>query len=265
MSFVALGLVGLGVALAYVTCVWLASLALKNASIIDIFWGPGFALLAIVYSLLSPDGYSGRQTLVCVLVAIWGLRLGGYILSRNAGHGEDYRYQKMRQAAGPAFWWRSLVTVFWLQGLLLAIISAPLLHAVWVDSPQHFIATDFIGAAVWLFGISFEAIGDFQLARFKADPENRGKVMDRSLWRYTRHPNYFGDATLWWGYFIIALGTPWGFVTVYGPAIMTFMLVRVSGVALLEKTIARRRPGYEEYIRRTSAFVPMPPRSNNQA
>lgn len=260
MSLIPLAFVGLGVAGAYVTAIWLLSLALRNASIIDIFWGPGFVLLAIVYALLSDDGYSGRQILVCVLVAIWGLRLGGYILSRNAGHGEDYRYQKMRENAGPAFWWRSLLTVFWLQGVLLWVIAAPLLIAVHSDEPDHLSITDYAGAAVWLLGISFEAIGDFQLARFKANAENKGKVMDRGLWRYTRHPNYFGDATLWWGYFIIAAGTPWGFVTIYAPAIMTFMLTRVSGVAMLERTIGRRRAGYDEYIRRTSAFFPLPPK-----
>jgi steroid 5-alpha reductase family enzyme len=167
----------------------------------------------------------------------------------------------MREAAGAAFWWRSLFTVFWLQGVLLWVISAPLLAAVHSDSPDGFAATDFIGAGVWAFGFAFEAIGDWQLARFKADPANKGKVMDRGLWRYTRHPNYFGDAALWWGYFIIAAGTDWGWATVFGPAIMTFLLVRVSGVALLERTIKKRRPGYEEYERRTSAFIPMPPKS----
>jgi steroid 5-alpha reductase family enzyme len=260
MSLIPIAFVGLGVAGAYVTSIWLLSLTLRNASIIDIFWGPGFVLLTIVYALLSDDGYSGRQTLVCVLVAIWGLRLGGYILSRNAGHGEDYRYQKMRENAGPAFWWRSLLTVFGLQGVLLWIIAAPLLVAVHSDEPDDLTITDYAGAAVWLLGISFEAIGDFQLARFKANPDNKGKVMDRGLWRYTRHPNYFGDATLWWGYFIIAAGTPWGFATVYAPALMTFMLTRVSGVVMLERTIGRRRPEYEDYKRRTSAFFPLLPK-----
>ena len=260
MSLAALAAAGLGVAAAYVTCIWLLSLALRNASIIDIFWGPGFTLLAVAYALLSGDGYSGRQILVCALAAAWGLRLGGYILLRNAGHGEDYRYQKMREHAGAAFWWRSLVTVFWLQGLLLWIIAWPLLVAVHSDSPDHLSVTDGLGAAVWLIGISFEATGDFQLARFKADPANKGQVMDRGLWRYTRHPNYFGDATLWWGLWIIAAGTPWGFVTVFAPALMTFLLLRVSGVAMLERTIKKRRPAYEDYERRTSAFIPMPPR-----
>lgn len=260
MSVVPLAAVGLGVAAAYVTLVWLLSLALKNASIIDIFWGPGFAVLTVVYTLLSDDGYGGRQLLVLVLVSAWSLRLGGHILTRNAGHGEDYRYVKMRERSGDAFWWRSLVTVFFLQGVLLWIISAPLLIAVHSDEPDQLAITDYLGAAVWAVGFFFEAVGDFQLVRFKSNPENKGKVMDRGLWRFTRHPNYFGDASLWWGYFIIAAGTPWGFATIFAPAIMTFMLLRVSGVAMLERTIGRRRPDYDEYIRGTSAFIPMPPK-----
>lgn len=260
MPLVSLALVGLGVAGAYVTTVWLLSLVLRNASIIDIFWGPGFVLLAIVYALLSEDGYSGRQLLVVALTAIWGLRLGGYILWRNAGHGEDYRYQKMRENAGSAFWWRSLFTVFLLQGVILWIVAWPLLVAVHSDEPDNLTIADIIGAAVWLVGFLFEAVSDLQLARFKADPANRGKVMDRGLWRYSRHPNYFGNAALWWGLFIIAAGTPWGIATVFSPLLMTFLLTRVSGVALLERTIKKRRPEYEDYERRTSAFIPLPPK-----
>jgi steroid 5-alpha reductase family enzyme len=260
VSIIPLAFVGLGTAAAYVTLVWLLSLALKNASIIDIFWAPGFAVLAVVYALLSDDGYSGRQILVCALVIAWAIRLGGHILTRNAGHGEDFRYRKWREAAGGSFWWASLFRVFYLQGALLWIISAPLLVAVHSDSPDHLTVADFLGVAVWAIGFSFEAIGDWQLTRFKANPDNAGKVMNVGLWRYTRHPNYFGDATLWWGYFIIAAGTPWGFATAFAPAIMTFMLVRVSGVALLERSLKKRRPGYEEYIARTSSFIPLPPK-----
>jgi steroid 5-alpha reductase family enzyme len=260
MSIIPLALVGLGTAAAYVTLAWLLSLVLKNASIIDIFWAPGFAVLTIVYSLLSNDGYSGRQILVLVLVIAWALRLGGHILTRNAGHSEDFRYKKWREAAGGSFWWVSLFRVFYLQGALLWIISAPLLVAVHSDSPDHLTVVDFMGIAVWAVGFLFEAIGDWQLTRFKADPDNAGKVMNIGLWRYTRHPNYFGDATLWWGYFIIAAGTGWGILTIFAPAIMTFMLMRVSGVALLERSIKKRRPGYEEYIARTSSFIPLPPK-----
>jgi len=253
-------LIGLGVALVYVTLIWLLSLVLRNASIIDIFWGPGFALLTLAYVLGSPDGFTDRQFLVLALVCAWGLRLGSHIFARNAGHGEDFRYQNMRKNARGAFWWRSLFTVFFLQGVLLWIISAPLLAAVHSDSPDEFAITDYLGVAVWCVGFFFEALGDWQLMVFKNDPANEGKVMDRGLWRFTRHPNYFGDATLWWGYFIIAAGTDWGWATIFAPIIMTFMLLRVSGVALLERSIKKRRLDYEEYVRRTSAFIPMPPK-----
>ena len=260
MTLIEAGLLGFGAAAAYVTAVWLLSLAMRNASIIDIFWGPGFLLLSGVYVLVSDDGYSGRQILVLALVAAWSLRLGGYILSRNAGHGEDYRYQRMRENHGGAFWWRSLLTVFLLQGVLMWVISAPLLVAVHSDSPDNLVVTDFIGAGLWVVGFGFEGIGDWQLARFKGDPANKGKVMDRGLWRYTRHPNYFGESVLWWGYFAIAAGTPWGMATVFSPVLMTFLLTRVSGAALLEKTIKKRRPEYEDYERRTSGFIPLPPK-----
>jgi steroid 5-alpha reductase family enzyme len=260
VSIIPLALVGLGTAAAYVTLIWLLSLILKNASIIDIFWAPGFVALGAVYAVFSTGGYSGRQILVLALVIAWALRLSGHILTRNAGHGEDFRYRKWREQSPDTFWWISLFRVFYLQGALLWIISAPLLVAVHSNSPDHLTVVDFIGVAVWATGFLFEAIGDRQLTRFKANPDNAGKVMNVGLWRYTRHPNYFGDATLWWGYFIIAAGTPWGFATVFAPAIMTFMLVRVSGVALLERSIKKRRPGYDEYIARTSSFIPLPPK-----
>ena len=260
MSLIEVALLGLGAAAAYVTAIWLLSVALRNASIIDIFWGPGFAVLAAVYALASDDGYLERELLVVALVAVWGLRLGAHILTRNAGHGEDYRYQRMREHHGDAFWWRSLFTVFFLQGVLLWVISAPLLVAIHSEKPNNFLVTDFIGVALWAVGFFFEAVGDRQLVRFKGDPANKGKVMDRGLWRYTRHPNYFGDATLWWGYFIIAAGTPWGVATILAPILMTFLLTRVSGAALLERTIKKHRPEYENYERRTSAFIPLPPK-----
>jgi steroid 5-alpha reductase family enzyme len=260
MSLVEAGLLGLGAAAAYVTIVWLVSLALRNASIIDIFWGPGFIVLGMTYLLASDDGFEARQSIVLALVTAWGLRLAMHLFNRNAGHGEDYRYESMRRRAGGAFWWRSYFTVFLLQGALMWVISAPLLAAIHSDEPDNIFVTDVVGACVWGFGFAFEAVGDLQLQRFKADPANKGKVMDRGLWRYTRHPNYFGDATLWWGFFIIAAGTPWGVATVFSPLIMTFLLTRVSGVAMLERTIKKRRPEYEAYERRTSAFIPLPPK-----
>lgn len=247
------------VVLAYVTGVWLLSLALKNASIIDIFWGAGFVLLTWVYFALA-DGWGGRSILISALVTIWGLRLSGYIAYRNWGEEEDKRYQRMRRNAGDDFWWRSYFTVFLLQGVLMWVISMPLLAAQNAASPDEFRIWDFLGVAVWAVGFLFEAGGDWQLMRFKADPANKGKVMDRGLWRYTRHPNYFGDATQWWGFFIIAAHTTDGWITVFSPLIMTLLLARVSGVTLLERDLSKSKPGYEEYMRSTSTFIPLPPK-----
>ncbi len=254
------GLLGGLAILVYVCSIWLLSLAVRNASIIDIFWGPGFLLASIVYLLASPDGYAGRQVLVVALVAVWSLRLGAHIFVRNAGQGEDFRYQKWRESAPETFWWRSLFQVFLLQGLLCWTISMPLLVAIYSDEPSNLTPWDYLGLATWMVGFGFEAIGDYQLMAFKSDPDSRGRVMDRGLWRYTRHPNYFGEATLWWGYFLIAVSVPWGWLTGFSPTLMTFLLVRVSGAALLERGLKKRRPEYEDYIRRTSGFIPWAPK-----
>jgi len=259
MSVAETAAAGLGGVVAYMTVLWVVSLALRNASIVDIFWGPGFVLVTAVY-LLAGDGWEGRQWLVLALVAAWGLRLSGYILWRNSGKGEDFRYVRMREAAAGRFWWRSYFQVFLLQGLLLWVISAPLLAAEYNAEPDGIVVTDVLGVAIWGVGFFFEAVGDWQLARFKSDPANKGKVMRHGLWRYTRHPNYFGDATLWWGYYVIAAGTTDGWATIFGPVIMTVLLMRVSGVALLERTLKREKPEYADYVARTSAFVPWLPK-----
>ena len=251
--------IGLAAVTAYMTVLWLASLALRNASIVDIFWGLGFVFITVVY-LIGGDGWGGRQALALGLVAVWGLRLSGYILWRNLGKGEDFRYQKMREAVGDRFWWQSYLQVFLLQSVLLWVISAPLLAAEHNIEPDHIVLTDALGVLVWAVGVFFEAVGDWQLARFKADPANQGRVMQYGLWRYTRHPNYFGDATVWWGYYLIAAGTTDGWLTAFGPAIMTVLLMRVSGVALLERSLKRDKPEYADYISRTSAFIPWFPR-----
>jgi len=249
----------LAVVLAYMTAIWLVSVALRNASIVDVFWGLGFVLLAAVYFALA-DGFLGRRILITSLVAVWGLRLSLYILRRNWGQGEDYRYRTFREKAGERFWWVSFFQVFLLQGVLLWLISAPILGAMFYDSPDTLTVVDLLGAILWGFGFFFEAVGDWQLARFKADPANKGKVMDRGLWRYTRHPNYFGDATVWWGCFVIAAGTVSGLWMVFSPILMTTLLLRVSGVALLEKAQVQTKPQHQGYIERTSAFLPWFPR-----
>jgi steroid 5-alpha reductase family enzyme len=238
---------------------WLVSLALKDASIVDVFWGPGFALIGITAWNLGEGGHPDRAALSTLLVAIWGLRLGTYLLWRNWGSGEDPRYQAMRRFWGDRFGRVSLFTVFGLQAALMWFVSLPV-QIVHVSGQSGLGLLDGLGVALFATGLLFESVGDFQLARFRADPASRGKVMDLGLWRYTRHPNYFGDSLAWWGLFTIALATPLGPFTLLSPALMTFLLLRISGVALLERSIAKRRPDYVDYARRTSAFIPMPPR-----
>jgi len=238
---------------------WLVSLRARDASIVDTWWGPAFALVSLLGALFGAGAYA-RRLLVLVLVTIWGVRLGLHIHRRNLGKGEDYRYRAMRERHGARFGRISLVTVFLLQALLALVISVPILAADSAPEPARLGALDFAGTALWLVGFLFEAIGDLQLARFKLDPANRGKVMARGLWRFTRHPNYFGDATLWWGLYLIAASAPAARWSAFGPALMTFLLVRVSGVALLEKGLAATKPEYRDYVRRTSAFMPWFPR-----
>lgn len=246
--------IGLAATLGLMTLLWLFSLQLKNSSIVDIFWGAGFVIVNWIYFALTPDGFLIRKLLICALVTIWGLRLSTHIFLRNRGKPEDFRYQKWRQENGNRWWWWSFFQVFLLQGVLLWIISAPLLAAQFSALSDHLTLLDFLGAAVWLVGFYFEAKGDYQLSQFKANPENKGKILDSGVWRYTRHPNYFGDSAQWWGYYLIAASAG-GWWTIFSPILMTILLLRVSGVALLEKTM-ETKPGYKEYIEKTSAFIP---------
>lgn len=252
-------LVGLALIILVMVLLWLISLFKKDASIVDIFWGIGFILLAGNYFVLSP-GFLGRKILICTLVTIWGMRLGVHLWTRNRHQGEDFRYRAWREQAGKNFWWISLFSVFLLQAVLLWMISAPLLAAQMSRLPEHWTSWDIIGTLVWVMGFSFEAIGDWQLSRFKRNPENRGKVYREGLWRWTRHPNYFGDAVLWWGYFMIALSTGIGIWTVYSPLLMTWLLLRISGVAKLEKSLVEHKPDYVDYVKQTSAFIPWFPK-----
>jgi steroid 5-alpha reductase family enzyme len=240
------------------TALWLVSLYLKNSSIVDIFWGTGFVVANWVYFALSPEGFPPRQWLIGVLVTVWGLRLSIHILTRNWGKPEDFRYRKWREESGSRWWWKSYFQVFLLQGLLLWIISAPLLAAQSGRLPDQLTFFDFAGLVLWAVGFFFEFVGDLQLARFRANPANKGKVLDTGVWHYTRHPNYFGDAAQWWSYYLIG-ACAGGWWTVFSPVIMTLLLLRVSGVALLEKTL-EARPGYREYVERTNAFIPGPPK-----
>lgn len=237
---------------------WLISLVKQDVSIVDTLWPLMFIITAWVYAAAMPQP-GPRTTLLLILVNLWALRLAGYITWRNWGEPEDRRYQEIRRRNEPDFARKSLYLVFGLQALLAWIISLPLLGGIAAPSPVGLL--DGIGVLLWLAGLAFEAGGDYQLARFKANPANRGQVMDRGLWRYTRHPNYFGDFCVWWGFYLIALGGGawWSLVS---PLLMSFFLLRVSGVALLEKDIGERRPAYRAYIARTNAFFPGPPRKS---
>jgi steroid 5-alpha reductase family enzyme len=237
---------------------WLLSLALKNASIVDIVWGLGFVITSWVLAL-TIDGDSTRQILLAVMVGAWGLRLGGYLAKRNIGHGEDWRYKAMRKKKGPRFGLISLVTVFGLQGVLMWVVSLPVMFGN-SDATPGVGPLAVIGVMVWAVGLSFEAVGDWQLAKFKKDPSNAGKVMQTGLWSLTRHPNYFGDALLWWGIGIVGAETGTGVIGFIGPVVMTVFLLRVSGVPMLERSLMKRREGYAEYAARTSAFIPRPPK-----
>lgn len=246
----------LGVVLAVTTVVWGASLIVRDVSIIDVFWGPLFALQSWMHRGDAPD--PGLLADVAVaLVTVWALRLAVHIARRARGSGEDPRYGAMRKAGGPGWAARSLATVFWLQGALAWIVAWP--AAVAARSHVDPGVVGWIGAAVAAFGATFEAVADAQLTRFKTGPERRAGLLDRGLWRYSRHPNYFGDAVFWWGLWILsaAAGGAW---TVFAPFLMTGLLMKVSGVPLVESRLEETRPGYRDYVRRTPAFVPWFPR-----
>ncbi len=260
MSLGGILLLNLAVILVLMTTLWGVSVAMSDTSIVDIFWGAGFVVIAWV-TVAVADGSAGRQLLLAVLTTVWGLRLALHLARRNLGHGEDARYRTMRARHGKRWPRRSLWAVFWGQGLLMWIVSLPVQAGQADATPGGLIWLDALGVAIWCAGFCFEAVGDWQLDRFKADPASRGQVMDRGLWRYTRHPNYFGDFAVWWGLFLIALSTGSAWWTIIGPILMSVLLVRVSGAGLLERTIGERRPGYAEYVRRTSGFIPRPPRS----
>jgi steroid 5-alpha reductase family enzyme len=239
---------------------WLVSLVVHDASIVDPVWPLGFVVVGWV-SGLTGRGEALRVVVLVALVTIWGLRLSWHLFTRWRRQGEDARYAAMREKRGERFALISLVTVFGTQGLLMWIVSLPLQLGAGIDGrAAGWPVLLVVGVAVWVLGFTFEAVGDAQLAAFKADPSSKGQVMDQGLWRYTRHPNYFGDACVWWGIFLVAAGAGgWAWLGVVGPVVMTVLLRRVSGVTLLEKDMAERRPGYTDYVRRTSPFLPRPP------
>jgi steroid 5-alpha reductase family enzyme len=245
--------------LVLVTLLWTWSVIITNVSIVDLFWGFGFVVVNTFYVFKSGEP-SARSLLVLILVSIWGLRLTIYLALRNIGKGEDFRYQEFRRKYGPKrYWWFSFFQTFLLQGVLMMVISLPLLgiHTNYSSGDLNFL--DYIGIVVWLIGFAFEAGGDYQLARFKGNTANKGKVLNTGFWKYTRHPNYFGDSAVWWSYaiFSIAAGSYWYII---GAVIMTLLIIKVSGVALLEKTLVNSKPQYRDYIEQTNSFFPWFPK-----
>jgi len=239
---------------------WVLSLVVKNASIVDVAWGLGFVAVAWMVAA-RVDGNADRQFLIVAMTTLWGVRLAVFLFLRNRGAGEDYRYRAMRKRWGSRFPLASLGTVFLLQGVLMWIVSLPVQLGQVEQSPDVGVVA-WIGVVLWAVGLFFEAVGDLQLAEFKRDPANEGLVMDRGLWRYTRHPNYFGDACVWWGIALVAAETTVGRWGLIGAVVMTVLLRKVSGVPLLEKSLVKRRQGYDEYIAKTSPFIPRPPRTS---
>jgi len=242
-----------------VTLLWGWSVIIKNASIVDLFWGFSYVIVNAFYVFMAGE-LNPRKIIVLVLVSIWGLRLAIYLSIRNIGKGEDFRYQEFRRTYGPErFWWFSYFQTFLLQGVLIMIVSLPLLGISESKQSGNLNLLDYLGFLVWMIGFAFEAGGDFQMAHFKKNPNNKGKLLNTGFWKYTRHPNYFGDSVVWWAYalFSMAAGSYWQII---GSVVMTFLLIKVSGIAMLEKTLRSTKPQYQEYIQKTSSFFPWFPK-----
>lgn len=249
-------LLGLAVIVVFFTILWGLSVRLQNSSIADVGWGPGILLLGLTY-YVSSDGFPLRAQLTLLLLAIWGLRLAAHLGMRNRLEGEDYRYVKWRDEYEDKWWWFSYIKVFLVQAVIAWIVSLPIYFAIVSLVPPALGLFDYLGVLVFLVGLVFEAVGDEQLRRFRADRANKGKVLDTGLWSYTRHPNYFGEAMVWWGFGLIGVATG-GVPGLLGPAILTYLLMYVSGVPLLESSLITKQ-GYIQYVGRTPAFVPLPP------
>jgi steroid 5-alpha reductase family enzyme len=239
---------------------WIVSLICRNVTIVDSLWGFGFVVIVWLTAFLPEGGYAPRSLLLAALTTCWGLRLCVYLSWRNWGSGEDPRYAEWRRRSGSNFWLTSLVKVFWLQAVFQWTISLVLQVGQLSAAPARMTWLDGLGLLIWGVGFFFESVGDWQLARFKANPANRGRVMNRGLWAYTRHPNYFGEFLIWWGFYFITLSVPGSWWTVVCPVIVTTVLLKMTGIPLTEKSIIERRPAYREYIASTSAFFPWPPK-----
>ena len=255
-----LALVGWNAALVFglMTVLWVFSVYRRDASIVDPWWSMAFLL--VTAHTVARTGVTEAKTLLLLMVAAWAIRLWLHLLVRSRGKPEDPRYAGFRQRYGPArYWWVSLFQVFLLQGCLVLFISAPLQLAAVARPPDSITAADLVGLLIFAVGFGFEVVADWQLQTFRRDPAKKGQVLDTGLWRLSRHPNYFGEAVLWWGLWLCALDQPLGWVTVLAPLLMTFLLLRVSGVTMLDAHLSATKPGYADHVRRTSAFVPRAP------
>lgn len=250
------------VIMSLMTTLWIISVFIKNVSIVDLFWGFGFVMVNLYYFIVTGESNTIKLVLL-ILVSIWGLRLSIYLAMRNIGKGEDFRYQEFRKNFGEhRYWWFSFFQTFLLQGVLMWIISLPLL-GVNINSESGITPVLFYsGLIVWIIGFVFETGGDYQLSKFKKNKNNKGKVLSTGFWKYTRHPNYFGDSAVWWGYGLLSLSVG-GYWYIIGSIIMTLLIIKVSGVALLEKSLKTQKPEYKEYIKNTSAFFPWFPKKSN--
>lgn len=252
---------GLGI-LVLMTVLWLVSIYLKNVSIVDNFWGIGFVLVTFLYAMQYEVLYT-RVKLMVLLVTLWGIRLSVYLFYRNHGKGEDFRYQEFRRNYGEnRYWWISFFQVFLLQGGLILVISLPILGVMLKTNSNGLNFFDYLGLTIWCVGFFFESVGDYQLAMFKRNPENKGKLLTKGLWRFTRHPNYFGDAAVWWGFGFLAIASEAYFFSI-GALLMTYLIIKISGVTMLERSLSEAKPGYEKYIKSTSVFFPWFPKQKN--
>jgi len=259
MSFIQIWSQALIVIVMLMTVLWIISIIIRNVSIVDLFWGPGFIISSIFY-FLRCQGNPDRKLVTLIVVALWGIRLALHLAVRNIGKGEDFRYREFRKKFGEKqYWWISFFQTFLLQGVLMWIISLPLLGAQFFGTQKQIGFLDYAGILIWITGFIFEAGGDLQLAKFRSDPSNKGKVLDTGFWKYTRHPNYFGDSAVWCGYAFLSVAAG-GYTAVIGSLIMTALIIKVSGVALLEKSLVETKPQYREYIEKTSSFIPLPRR-----
>ena len=259
MGFFQIWLQALLVIVILMTLLWIVSVLIKNVSIVDLFWGFGFVVTAGFY-FLETDGLVLRKIVLLTLVAIWGLRLSVYLTWRNYGKGEDFRYREFRKKYGEKrYWWISFFQTFLLQGILMWLISAPLLGAQYYGQDKSLGIFDYSGVLFWIIGFMFEAGGDLQLVKFRSNPDNKGKVLNTGFWHFTRHPNYFGDSSVWWGYgfFCLASGS---YLPILGSILMTGLIIKISGVALLERSLTEQKPQYKKYIEKTSAFIPWFPK-----